>query len=268
MAVRLVNLDAAVLGEALEQLNALLEHVVPGVVARVGQLQVLTRRPLLEQDCRWIFVTEQSRHRLLEAAAEKHGGANIFLLPAIEIAMAVTARAGQVLGNLGVAVVHHDALFLPRALTVASRRDGDGSGQFFPLAGRGEAVEVHQRDAVDHGVADLHDPDQAAQGSLVDFVLAQQFGVIEKIPQEPAQLPHRLGGAVETADDRAPGKWLGLENGEPEQIKALLGLPAMLRTIEPDEKYAVGNLGVRITCGIGESGNMTFHPATSWLGRA
>src|ERR1019366_6221735 len=113
MAVRLVNLDAPVLHEALEQLNALLKHVVPGVVARVRQLQVLTRCPLLKQNGRWIFATEQSRHRLFEAAAEEHGGANILLLPAIEVAMAVTARAGQVLGDLGVAVVHHDALSFP-----------------------------------------------------------------------------------------------------------------------------------------------------------
>jgi hypothetical protein len=42
----------------------------------------------------------------------------------------------------------------------------------------------------------------------------------------------------------------------------------MLRPVEANEKYTVGNLGVRITCGIGESGNMTFHPATSWLGGA
>jgi hypothetical protein len=42
----------------------------------------------------------------------------------------------------------------------------------------------------------------------------------------------------------------------------------MLRAVEPDEKYAVGNLGVRITRRVGESGNMTFHPATSWLGGA
>src|ERR1019366_4343982 len=110
MAVWLVNLNPAVLDETLEQLNALLQHVVPGVVSGVGQLQVLTRCPLLKQDCRWIFATEQSRHRLLEAAAEKHGGANVFLLPAIEIAMPVTARAGQVLGDLGVAVIHRDAL--------------------------------------------------------------------------------------------------------------------------------------------------------------
>ena len=93
--------------------------------------------------------------------------------------------------------------------------DGDGGRQFFPLAGRGEAIEVHQRDAVDHGVADLHDPDQPPQGSLIDLVLAQQFRVIEEIPQEPTQLPHRLWGAVETADEGAPGKRLGFKNGEP-----------------------------------------------------
>src|ERR1022692_847086 len=110
MSVRLMNLDTPVLDEALEQLNALLEHVVPGVVARVDQLQVLAWCPLLKQDCRRVFVTEETRHSLLEAAAEKHSGPNIFLLPTIEIAMAVTARTGQVLGNLGVAVIHRDAL--------------------------------------------------------------------------------------------------------------------------------------------------------------
>jgi hypothetical protein len=80
--------------------------------------------------------------------------------------------------------------------------------------------------------------------------LAQQLRVIEKISQEPTQLPHRLWGAVETADEGAPGKRLRLKDREPEQIKALLSLPAVLRTIESDEKYAVGNLRVRITRGL------------------
>src|ERR1019366_6891820 len=69
---------------------------------------VLTRCPLLEQGYCGVFVTEQSGHSLLEAAAKKHGGPNILLLPAIEVAMAVTARTGQVLRNLGVAVIHRD----------------------------------------------------------------------------------------------------------------------------------------------------------------
>src|SRR5208337_4035936 len=50
MAPWLANLDAPILDEALEQLDASPEHVVPGVVTGVDQRQVLTRRPLLEQD--------------------------------------------------------------------------------------------------------------------------------------------------------------------------------------------------------------------------
>src|ERR1017187_5448649 len=102
MAVWLVDLDAPVLDEAFQQLNALLQHVVPGVVAGVDQVQGFTRYPLLKQGCRWVLMAEQSRHGLFEAAAEEHGSPGIFFLPAIEIAMAVTARAGQVLGDLGV----------------------------------------------------------------------------------------------------------------------------------------------------------------------
>ncbi len=137
-----------------------------------------------------------------------------------------------------------------------------------PTGLQGKAVEVHQRDAIDHCVTDLYNPDQAAQGALVDLVLAQQFRVIEEIPQKPAQLPHRLWGAVETADNGPSGKWLGLKNGKPEQIEAFLRLPAMLSSVESNKEHPIGNLGVRIACGIRESGNMTFHPATSWLGGA
>src|SRR5581483_1255745 len=106
LAVRLVNLHAPVLGKALQQLNALPKHVVPGVVTRVAQLQVLTRCPLFKQNSCRILVTEQSGHRLLEAAPEQHGGPNISLLPAIHITVTVPPRAGQILRNLGVAVGH------------------------------------------------------------------------------------------------------------------------------------------------------------------
>src|SRR5208283_555382 len=96
--------------------------------------------------------------------------------------------------------------------------------------------EIDQRNAVDHRVADLDDSDESAQGALVDLVLAQQFGVIKEIPQEPTHLPHRLRGAVETADDRASGKGLGFEDGEPQHIKALLSPPAVLGAINSNEK--------------------------------
>src|SRR5271166_6609709 len=75
----------------------------------VRQIQVFAGCPLFEQRSRWVFVTKQGSQCLFEAAAEEHGGAGVFLLPAIEVAMAITARAGQVLGDLGVTVSHRDA---------------------------------------------------------------------------------------------------------------------------------------------------------------
>src|SRR5208283_2711222 len=83
-----------------------------------------------------IFVAEQSRHRLFEAAAEEHGGSDIFFLPAIEIAMAITARASQVLGDLGVAVGHRATLSFRVPLpSVAGRMGRAGAICSHRLAG-------------------------------------------------------------------------------------------------------------------------------------
>ncbi len=96
-------------------------------------------------------MTEQGGHCLFEGTAEQHGGPEVFLLPAIEVAVAVTARAGQILGNLGVAVGHRDIPSLPasraRASFVCGREWGEAE-KFLPLAGGSEAVEVHQRNSV------------------------------------------------------------------------------------------------------------------------
>ena len=51
--------------------------------------------------------------------------------------------------------------------------------------------------AVQGGVGDPHDSAQAAQGLLINFVPAEQVGVIAKIPEEPAELPQGFGCAVE-----------------------------------------------------------------------
>ena len=41
-------------------------------------------------------MTEQGRHRLFEAAAEQHSGANVVLSPAIQIVMAVAAGRSDI----------------------------------------------------------------------------------------------------------------------------------------------------------------------------
>jgi hypothetical protein len=52
------------------------------------------------------------------------------------------------------------------------------------MAGRGEAVEVDQRNAVEHGVTDLHHAAESGQSLLIDLFVGEQFRVIEEIPQE------------------------------------------------------------------------------------
>ena len=52
---------------------------------------------------------------------------------------------------------------------------------------------------------------QADQRAIIDFIVSQQFGVVAEVAQEPAQFPHRSGGAVEAAGDQASGQMLGLK---------------------------------------------------------
>jgi len=63
---RAPNANAAFLGEAFKQLGALLQHSIPGVVARVGQAHVLAQSPLLEQ-----HVAGSSRRKRAATACSK-----------------------------------------------------------------------------------------------------------------------------------------------------------------------------------------------------
>src|ERR1035438_2382472 len=94
------------------------------------------------------------------------------------------------------------------------------------------------------------------------------FAFQEFIPCGTAQLPYCLGGAVETANDRAPSKHLGLEDGEPQHIEGFLALPAVLGVVDLDEETPIRELRMRIPHGLRETRNLAFHPATSWFGRA
>ena len=82
-----------------------------------------------------------------------------------------------------------------RDIRAGSRR------QFFPLAGGSEAVEIDERDAVPHGMADLDHTAESRQSFFVYLFMREEFRVIEKVAQEPTQLPHRFLCAVQTTDD-------------------------------------------------------------------
>ncbi len=106
---RPMNANATVLGKAVEQLDALLQHVVPGVMAGVGQVHVFAQTPLLKEHSGRIFPAEERGDGLFKGAAEKHGRAGIFFLPGVKVAVPVAARAAQILADLGIGVGHQDA---------------------------------------------------------------------------------------------------------------------------------------------------------------
>ena len=103
----LANADPILLAEALEQLDALLEHAVPGIAMRVLQWLTPIERPFLKQGSGRILMQEIGRQSTLKGAPEEHGRLAVLLLPAIEIAMPVAPWAGEVLADLGVAVDHY-----------------------------------------------------------------------------------------------------------------------------------------------------------------
>src|SRR6266853_2880339 len=106
--MRLTDANPSVLRKALKQLNALLQHPIPRVIARVGQVHVFAQGPLLEEDSRRVFVAKKGSNGLFEGSAKEHGSAGIFFLPTIEIAVPVAARAAEILADLGVGVGRHD----------------------------------------------------------------------------------------------------------------------------------------------------------------
>src|SRR2546430_2679318 len=106
VAAWLANADAVVLAEPVQELNPLLQDAVPGISVRVLQALVLAWSPLAEQNGRRVFAEEVGSQSPFEGSAEEHGGSRILLLPAIEIAVAITAWARQILADLGVAVEH------------------------------------------------------------------------------------------------------------------------------------------------------------------
>src|SRR5258708_20321063 len=61
----------------------------------------------LPMKCRATVATTEVRlHRFFKATAEDHSGLGLSLTPAIKITIAITARAAEVLGYLGIAKVH------------------------------------------------------------------------------------------------------------------------------------------------------------------
>jgi hypothetical protein len=106
VAAGLPNTNAIILAKAIQELNALLQHAVPGVAVRVLQALVLASSPFTEQDRSRVFAKEVSSERLFKSATEEHGGPRVLLLPAVEVAMAIASGTDEVGTDLRIGVGH------------------------------------------------------------------------------------------------------------------------------------------------------------------
>jgi hypothetical protein len=95
----LANAHAIILAEAVEQLNALLEHAIPAIAMRVFELLILKKLPFLKQHVSRVLAQKEGGQSAFESASEEHGCPGIFLLPAIQITMTAAARAGEILAD-------------------------------------------------------------------------------------------------------------------------------------------------------------------------
>src|SRR6266403_6091524 len=115
-------------------MDSLMEEVVPGLSFAVFKGSIAVCVPFLEKCSSAILLRKVSTQSLFKAATEDHRCPGLFFPPAIQITVAVAARAAQVLTDLRVAIDHH---CLP-----AHRCEPVMCIQAPPSLPRGEGIEI------------------------------------------------------------------------------------------------------------------------------
>src|SRR5713101_401674 len=88
-------------------MDSLVEEAVPGLSFAVFKWSIAVRIPFLEKHSSAILLTKVGTKSLFKAATEDHRCPGFFFPPAIQITVAIAARAAKILANLGVAIDHH-----------------------------------------------------------------------------------------------------------------------------------------------------------------
>src|SRR6202140_262013 len=143
-------------------------------------------------------------------------------------------------------------------LLVARRRHGE----FFPFSGWSKATEIEERASVQGGAGNPHDSSKAHQRLFVNFVSAQEIGVVAKVPQEPAEFPECFGSAVEATVEGTALMFSWFEDGEPQYIDRSLGMPAVEHPVDADQENALQDAWGVGTVAV-QTWNVAFHDATS-----
>ena len=89
-------MDAIILREPLEKVNALVYHAIPGLSLFIGKRSIAVNAPLLEQCCAAIATAEIRAEGLFETAAKAHSRACFLFAPTIEIAETISELTANV----------------------------------------------------------------------------------------------------------------------------------------------------------------------------
>ena len=112
-------------------------------------------------------------------------------------------------------------------------------------------------------MADLHHAAQSGESFLVDFIASEQVGVVEKIAQEPTELPQGFRRAVHPSGDHAAGEFPWFQDGEAQNVKGLRWMKAVLGAVDADEEHAVGHSIGRGVGRLAQALDSAFHAAPS-----
>src|SRR6266404_4588290 len=88
-------------------MDSLMEEAVPGLSFAVFKRSIAECIPFLEKHGSVILLTKIGTQSLFKAATEDHRCPGFFFTPAIEVTIAIAARAAKILANLRVAIDHH-----------------------------------------------------------------------------------------------------------------------------------------------------------------
>src|SRR5882724_7693767 len=87
-------------------MDSLVEEAIPGLSFAVFKRSIAVCIPFLKKYGSAILLTEVGTKSLFKAATEDHRCPRLFFPPAIQVTVAITARAAKILANLGVAIDH------------------------------------------------------------------------------------------------------------------------------------------------------------------
>src|SRR6266481_235443 len=87
-------------------MDSLVEEAIPGLSFAVFKRSIAVCFPFLEKHSSAVLFTKVGTQSFFKAAAEDHRSSSLFLPPAIQVTVAVAARAAKILANLCVAIDH------------------------------------------------------------------------------------------------------------------------------------------------------------------